>query len=82
MGNLQDTFERCKRSLISVFSICMTVPLNFIFTLLRGTAKKCEKQKLKLIFILIQLSEKHGAGSVKLSSVTDVILQCSYLPKN
>ena len=28
MRNLQDTFETRKRSFISAFSICMTVPLN------------------------------------------------------
>ena len=27
MRNLQDTFETLKRSFISAFSICMTVPL-------------------------------------------------------
>ena len=27
MGNFQDTFETLKRSFISDFSICMTVPL-------------------------------------------------------
>ena len=33
MRNFQDTFETRKRSFISTFSICMTVPLmeNFIF---------------------------------------------------
>ena len=29
MRNFQDTFEICKRSFISAFSICRTVPLNF-----------------------------------------------------
>ena len=28
MSNFQDTFETRKRSFISTFSICMTVPLN------------------------------------------------------
>ena len=28
MRNLQNPFERCKRSFISAFSICMTVPLT------------------------------------------------------
>ena len=28
MQNFQDTFEARKRSFISAFSICMTVPLN------------------------------------------------------
>ena len=28
MRNFQDTFESLKRSFISAFSICMTVPLN------------------------------------------------------
>ena len=28
MPNFQGTFETCKRSFISAFSICMTVPLN------------------------------------------------------
>ena len=28
MRNFQDTFETCKRSFISAFSICMTVPSN------------------------------------------------------
>ena len=28
MWNFQDTFETCKQSFISAFSICMTVPLN------------------------------------------------------
>ena len=28
MWNFQDTFETRKRSFISTFSICMTVPLN------------------------------------------------------
>ena len=30
MRNFQDTFETHKRSFISVFSICMTVPLNIV----------------------------------------------------
>ena len=30
MRNFQDTFETRKRSFISAFSICMTVPLTFI----------------------------------------------------
>ena len=30
MRNFQDTFETCKRSIFSAFSICMTVPLNGI----------------------------------------------------
>ena len=30
MRNFQDTFETCKRSFISTFSICMTVPLIWI----------------------------------------------------
>ena len=30
MRNLQDTFETRKRSLISVFSIYMTVPSSFV----------------------------------------------------
>ena len=29
MQNFQDIFETSKRSLISTFSICMTVPLRF-----------------------------------------------------
>ena len=29
MRNVQDTFEKRKRSCISAFSICMTVPLMF-----------------------------------------------------
>ena len=29
MQNFQDTFETRKRSFISAFSICMTVPLNY-----------------------------------------------------
>ena len=32
MQNFQDTFETRKRSFISVFSICMTVPLSFYGT--------------------------------------------------
>ena len=27
MRNFQDTFEMCKRSFVSAFSICMTLPL-------------------------------------------------------
>ena len=30
MRNFQDTFETCKRSFISTFSISMTVPLTFL----------------------------------------------------
>ena len=37
MQNFQDTFETRKRSFISGFSICMTVPLNStIETLVKG----------------------------------------------
>ena len=32
MRNFQDTFELRKRSFISAFSICMTVPLSLILT--------------------------------------------------
>ena len=28
MRNFKDTFERLKRSFVSAFSICMTVPLS------------------------------------------------------
>ena len=40
MPNFQDPFEACKKSFISAFSICMTVPLNdrligFYLSLLR-----------------------------------------------
>ena len=31
MRNFLDTFETCKRSFISAFSICMTVPLKILF---------------------------------------------------
>ena len=31
MQNFQDGFEIRKRSFISAFSICMTVPLNMLF---------------------------------------------------
>ena len=31
MRNFQDTFETQKRSFISAFSICMTVPLNLFW---------------------------------------------------
>ena len=31
MQNFQDTFETRKRSFISAFSVCMTVPLNMKF---------------------------------------------------
>ena len=34
MQNFQDTFETCKQSLISLFSICMTVPLNMLQVIL------------------------------------------------
>ena len=35
MRHIQDTFETLKRSFISVFSICMTVPLIVITKLCR-----------------------------------------------
>ena len=31
MRNFQDTFETCKQSFISVFSVCMTIPLSILF---------------------------------------------------
>ena len=34
MQNFQDTFETHKRSFISAFSICMTVPLSLLLPLL------------------------------------------------
>ena len=39
MRNFQDTFETRKQSFISIFSICVTVPLILIFVkfLLAGT---------------------------------------------
>ena len=30
MQNFQDSFETCKRSFVSGFLICMTVPLNLL----------------------------------------------------
>ena len=36
MRNFQDTFETRKRSFISAFSICMTVPLRKDKVLIRG----------------------------------------------
>ena len=45
--NFQDTFEKCKRSCICAFSICITVPL--IITWLKRCSKnfwKCNKNKI------------------------------------
>ena len=33
MRNFQDTFETCQQSFISLFSICMTVPLNMLYVI-------------------------------------------------
>ena len=35
MRNFQDTFETRKRLLISAFSICMTVPLSYLWFLVK-----------------------------------------------
>ena len=46
MGNFEDIFETCKRSCISVFSICVTVILIFIFIFF---STQPTKKKLKPI---------------------------------
>ena len=65
MRNFQDTFETLKRSFICDFSICMTVPLNFVTNIscfdkeARGYAfyfveiHSKNEETLKLEFILI-----------------------------
>ena len=38
-----------------------------------GTTKKCEKKNFELIFILIQLSEMHGAERIKIEFSSNIL---------
>ena len=52
MRNFQDTFERCERSFISAFSVCMTVPLSVQTLFLSDTdlvikyVNLCQRQQM------------------------------------
>ena len=56
MQNFHDTFETPKRSLMSAFSICMTVPLIAFTKTLEGPQRSV-KIKIKLFLVLKQLSK-------------------------
>ena len=47
MRNLQDNFKTRKRSFISDFSICMTVPLTFHYGGGSGRGSRNQKYNLK-----------------------------------
>ena len=58
MWNFQDIFETRKWLFISVFSICMTVPLNYKYFVL-GKCKLCRHTKLLqrfLFFVFVIIS--------------------------
>ena len=50
MRNFQDTFETLKRSFISTFSICMTVPLKVLLPVFTIPEMESEKKKKQLSF--------------------------------
>ena len=54
MQNFQDAFETRKRSCISVFSICMTVPLNS----LNNRSEICKRSFRELQDKIFELFEK------------------------
>ena len=47
MRNFQDTFETGKRSFISAFSICMTVPLKNVIKSFEMTLNSKQNRKIK-----------------------------------
>ena len=50
MWNFQDSFETCKRSFISVFSICMTILLRYMLSILLVFEIYIEKKVLEQRF--------------------------------
>ena len=60
MRNFQDTFEICKRSFISDFSICMTVPLKIALAI----QSRKEKNVLETL-ILVRYRSSHHRCSMK-----------------
>ena len=49
MRNFQDTFETRKRSFISAFSICMTVPIKHVKLIIFENYNECKTKHLFLI---------------------------------
>ena len=71
MRNFRDTFETRKWSIISAFSICMTVPLleNFIFCTVTGgklNLAKCSRRDLW--YIVFSLSKVKAVAAVFFSN--------------
>ena len=56
MQNFQGTFETRKRSFISAFSICMTVPLNVCSNLLK-IREKIQIIDVVLVTVLLTLNK-------------------------
>ena len=77
MQNFQDTFETRKRSFISAFSICMTVPLmTVIYIYFRRTEVFCKKGVLKDFTKLTEPHLHRGASFlIKLQATPATLLK-------
>ena len=64
MQNFQDTFETRKRSFISAFSICMTVPLI--------TTMQVSRNSRSYVFYIKQ---KHSSGCALKKKMSFIIFQ-------
>ena len=92
MRNFQNTFETRKRSFVSAFSICMTVPLTFFnctisfesystFLRLRNQTITINN-KVRTVFNIIRLNpvkQNHLAVSLQIYSVTTDLLPGFYI---
>ena len=75
MQNFQDTFETRKRSFISAFSICMTVPLmTVIYIYFRRTEVFCKKGVLKDFTKLTGTHLHRGASFLRKLQATPATL--------
>ena len=73
MQNFQDSFETRKRSLISAFSICMTVPLKFM------TSSYCLNKNLRHMLLDILRRKKYMTW--KLSQLIEYLLNKEHFMK-
>ena len=60
MRNFQDTFETRKRSFISAFSICMTVPIKHVKLIIFENYNECKTNHLFLIKKVVTRSDKNA----------------------
>ena len=61
MRNFQDTFETRKRSFISAFSICMTVPIKHVKLIISENYNECKTKHLFLIKKVVTRFDKKNS---------------------